>query len=89
MSVNESHDINNSQSNSNASCNTCGSRLITNRGLLLHLNACRRKQQEQENQQLGANNNRKNTHQLQNMPCGPINKPFYWKGTPGTTFVNK
>ena len=33
----------------------CGRRIATNRGLLLHLNACRRKQQEQQNQQSEAN----------------------------------
>ena len=53
MSVNESREIDNSWNNSNVSCNICG-RFITNRGLLLHVNACRRKQQQQ-NQQLEAN----------------------------------
>ena len=47
MSVNESLDIDNNQSNSNVSYNICG--LSTNRGLLLNLNGCQRKQQQQQN----------------------------------------
>ena len=43
MSVNERRDIDNSQSNNNVSCNICGRGFTTNRGLLLHLNACRRR----------------------------------------------
>ena len=41
MSVSESCDIDNNQTNSNVSCNICGREFTTNRGLLLHLNACR------------------------------------------------
>ena len=46
MSVNETRDIDNSQSNSNVLCNICGRGFTTNRGLLLHLNACQRKQRQ-------------------------------------------
>ena len=82
MSVNKSRDIGNSQSNSNVSCNICGREFTTNRGLLLHLNACRRKQQEQQNQQLEANGDQENTHRLQDIPREPINEPFYWNEKP-------
>ena len=64
MSVNESRDIDNSRSNSIVSCNKYGKGFTTNRGLLLHLNACRRKQQELQNQQLEANDDQENTHWL-------------------------
>ena len=43
MSVNERRDIDNSQNNNNVSRNTCGRGFTTNRVLLLHLNACRRR----------------------------------------------
>ena len=43
MSVNESRDFENSQRNSNVSCKICGRGLTIGRGVLLHLNACRRK----------------------------------------------
>ena len=43
--------------------NTCGQGFTTNRGLLLHLNGCRRKQ-EQQNQQLEANDDQENSHRL-------------------------
>ena len=88
MSVNESHGIDNTQSNSNVSRNICRRGFINNRGLLLHLNVCRRKQ-EQQNQQLEANDDQENTHRLQDMPCEPVNKLFYWSKEPGTTFVNE
>ena len=48
MSTYESRDIDNSPSNSNVSCNIYGRGFTTNRGLLLHLNAWR-KQQGQQN----------------------------------------
>ena len=51
MSVNEGPNIDNSQVNSNISCNVCSRGLTTNRGLLFRVNACRRKQQKQQNQQ--------------------------------------
>ena len=51
MSVNEGPNIDNSQVNSNISCNVCSRGFTTNRGLLFHVNACRRKQQKQQNQQ--------------------------------------
>ena len=51
MSVNEGRNIDDSQINSNVSCNICSRGFITNRGLLFRVNACRRKQQEQQNQQ--------------------------------------
>ena len=88
MSVNESRDIDNSQSNSKVSCNICGRGFITNKGLLLHLNAYRRKQQEQQNQQLEANDVQDKTHRLQDMSREPINEPFYWNEKPCTAFVN-
>ena len=53
------------------------------------MNACRRKQQEQQNQQLEVNDDEQNTHRLQDMPREPINEPFYWNEKPGTTFVNE
>ena len=77
MSVNESCDIDNSQSNSNVSCNICGRRLTTDRGLLLYLNACHRKQQEQQNQQLEANDDQESTQRLQDIPHESINEPFF------------
>ena len=89
MSVNERHDISNSQSNSNISCNLCRRGFTTNRGLLLHLSVCQRKQQEQQNQQLDANDDQENTHQLQDMPLEPINESFYWDEKPGTTVVKE
>ena len=46
LSVNKRRDIDNSQSNSNVLCNICGRGFTTNRGLLLHLNACQRKQRQ-------------------------------------------
>ena len=88
MSVNERRDIDNSQSNSNVLCNICGRGFTTNRGLLLHLNACRRKQ-GQQNQQLEDNDDQENTHWLQDMPRKPVNEPFYWNEKPGTTFINE
>ena len=88
MSVNESRDIDNSQSHSNVSCNICGRGFTTNRGLLVHLNVCRRKQ-EQQNQQLEENDNQVNTHRLQDMPREPVNEIFYWNKKPGTTFINE
>ena len=87
MSVNESRDIGNSQSNSNVSHNICGRGFTTNRGLLLYLNARRRKQQEQQNRQLETNDDQENTYRPQDMPLEPINS--YWKEKPGTTFVNE
>ena len=42
MRDNESHNIDNSQSNNNVSCDICGRGFTTNRGLLRHLNACSR-----------------------------------------------
>ena len=57
-------------------------------GLLLHLNARRRKQ-GQQNQQLEENGDQENTHRLQDMPLKPVNKPFYWNEKPGTTFINE
>ena len=89
MSVNESRDIGNSQSNSNVSHNICGRGFTANRGLLLYLNARRRKQQEQQNRQLETNDDQENTYRLEDMPREPINEPSYWKEKPGTTFVNK
>ena len=56
---------------------------------MLHLNACRRKQQEQQNEQLEVNDDQQNTHRLQDMPREPINEPFYWNEKSGTTFVNE
>ena len=88
MNVNKRRDIDNSQSNSNVLCNICGTEFITNRGLLLHLNACRRKQ-GQQNQQLEENDGQENTHRLQDMPCKPVNEPFYWNEKPVTTFINE
>ena len=88
MSVNESRDVDNNQSNSKVSCNICEWGFTTSRGLLLLLNACWRKQ-EQQNQQLEANDDQENTHQLQDMPREPVKEPFYWNEKPGTTFVNK
>ena len=83
MSVNGSRDIYNSQSNENVPCNIYG------RGLLLHLNAGRRKQKEQQNQKLEANDDQENTNRMINMPREPINEPFYWNEKPGTTFANE
>ena len=57
-------------------------------GLLLHLNARRRKQ-GQQNQQLEENGDQENTHRLQDMPLKPVNKLFYWNEKPGTTFINE
>ena len=88
MSVNERSDIDNSQSNSNVFCNICGRGFSTNKGLLLHLNACRRKQ-GQENQQLEENNDQENTHWLQDMPRKPVYETFDWNKKPGTTFINE
>ena len=68
VSVNESRDIDISQSNSNVSCNICRRGFTTNRGLFLHLNTSRRKQQDQQNQQSEANDDQEDTHQLQDMP---------------------
>ena len=51
MSVNEGRNIDNSQINGNVPCNICSRGFITNRGLLFRVNTCRRKQQEQQNQQ--------------------------------------
>ena len=87
MSVNESLDIDNNQSNSNVSCNICG--LSNNRGLLLNLNGCQRKQKQQQNKQLEANDDQENTHRLQDIPRKPLNEPFYWNEKPGITFVNE
>ena len=75
LSVNKRRDIDNSQSNSNVLCNICGRGFTTNRGLLLHLNACWRKQR-QENQQLEENDDQANTHRFQNMPCKPVKRTF-------------
>ena len=47
-------DIDISQSNSNVSCNICERSFTTDSGLLLLWNACRRKQQDQQNRQLEA-----------------------------------
>ena len=88
MSANESHDIGNSQSNSNISCNMCERGFTSSRGLLLHLNPCQRKQ-DQQNQQLEANDDQEKTHWLQDIPHKPINGFFYWNDKPGTTFVNE
>ena len=55
---------------------------------MLHLNACRRKQ-GQQNQQLEDNDDQENTHWLQDMPRKPVNEPFYWNEKPGTTFINE
>ena len=68
--------------------NTCGRGFTTNRGLLLHLNACRRKQ-GQQSLQLEANDDQEKSHRLQDMPREPVNEPFCWDEKPGTTFVNK
>ena len=57
-------------------------------GLLLHLNAHRRKQ-GQQNQQLEENGDQENTLRLQDMPLKPVNKPFYWNEKPGATFINE
>ena len=75
LSVNKRRDIDNSQSNSNVLCNICGRGFTTNRGLLLHLNACWRKQ-GQENQQLEKNDDQANTHRLQDMPRKPVKRTF-------------
>ena len=88
MGVNESLTIDNSQSNNNVLRNIPRRGFTTNRGLLLHLNACRKKQ-EQQNQQLEANNDQENTHRLQDMSREPVNEPFYWNEKPGKTFVNE
>ena len=88
MSVNENRDIGNNQSSSNLSCNMCGIGFTTYKELLLHLNACRIKQ-EQQNQQLEANDDRENTCRLQDVPCEPINEPFFCNEKPGTTFANE
>ena len=56
-----------------------GRAFTTNRQLLLYLNVCQRKQQEQQNQQLEENNDQ----------TKPIRKPFYWNEKPGTTFFNE
>ena len=88
MGVNESLTIDNSQSNSNVLRNIPRRGFTTNKGLLLHLNACRKKQ-EQQNQQLEANNDQENTHRLQDMSREPVNEPFYWNEKPGKTFVNE
>ena len=88
MSINERRDIDNSQSNSNVLCNIWGRGITTNRGLLLQLNACQRKQ-GQQNQQLEENDDQENTYRLQDMPRKPVNEPFYWNEKPGTTFINK
>ena len=88
MSVNERRDIDNSQSKNNVLCNICGRGITTNRGLLLQLNACQRKQ-GQQNQQLEVNDDQENTHRLQDMPRKPVNEPFYWNEKPGTTLINK
>ena len=56
--------------------------------MLLHLNTCRRKQ-GQQNQQLEENDGQENTHLLQDMPCKPVNEPFYWNEKPGATFINE
>ena len=61
MSVNERRDIDNSQSKNNVLCNICGRGITTNRGLLLQLNACQRKQ-GQQNQQLEENDDQENTY---------------------------
>ena len=89
MSINESRDIDNSQSNGNVSCNICRRGFTTNRVLLLHLHACQRNQQEQQSQQLEANGDQENTHRLQNIPCEPIKEPFYWNKELGTTFCQR
>ena len=88
MSINERRDIDNSQSNSNVLCIIWGRGITTNRGLLLQLNACQRKQ-GQQNQQLEENDDQENTYRLQDMPRKPVNEPFYWNEKPGTTFINK
>lgn len=89
MSVNESRDIDISQSNSNVSCNTCRRGFTTNRGLFLHPNTCRRKQQDQQNQQSEANDDQEDTHRLQDMQRKPMNEPFYSNKKAGTTFANE
>ena len=88
MSINERRDIDNSQSNSNVLCIIWGRGITTNRGLLLQLNACQRKQ-GQQNQQLEENDDQENTYRLQDMPRKLVNEPFYWNEKPGTTFINK
>ena len=59
MSIN-SRDINKraNQNNTNVSCNTCGRAFNTSTRLLLHLNACRREQQEKQYQQSVTNEDR-------------------------------
>ena len=89
MRVSASRDIDNSQRNSNVSFNTCGRRFTANRGLLLPLNAFRRKQEEQQNQQLEANDDQEKTHRLQDMPRESINEYFYWDEKLVTTFVKE
>ena len=76
MSANEGRKIDNSQINSNVPCNICSREFITNRGLLFRVNACRRKQQEQQNQQWETNDDQGNTHRLQDLSREPINKSF-------------
>ena len=88
MNVNKGRDIDNSQSNSNVSCNICVRGITTDRRLLLHLNACRRKQEQLE-QQLEANKNQEKRHRLQDKPHEPLNESFYRNEKPGTTLVNK
>ena len=53
------------------------------------MSACRRKQQEQQIQQLETNDNQENTRRLQDMPHEPKSETFYWKEKLGTTFVNE
>ena len=89
MNVNESRVIDSSQSNSNVLCHTCGRGFNTNRGLLLHLIACQRKQQAQQSKQLETNDDQENTHRVQDMPCEPINEPSHWNEKLATTFVNE
>ena len=89
MNVNESRVIDSSQSNTNVLCHACGRGFNTNRGLLLHLIACQRKQQAQQNKQLETNDDQENTHRVQDMPCEPINESSHWNEKLATTFVNE
>ena len=56
---------------------------------MLQLNACQRKQQEQQSQQLEANDDQGNIHWLQDIPYEPINIPLYRNEKPGKNFVNE
>ena len=64
----------------------------TNRGLLLHLNVCRKKEQEQQNQQFGKNDDQENTHRLQDTtpPTRTSKRTFLLEEEARpTTFINE